>query len=915
MAKILQNQYYVYKIPSNKSLLLKTYSSKEAFNDGNVVSVGDNLVFSKIREYYGDSRSHIELYDIVQNIRKEMSRLKKENNSSNRKQLLTYYQNRLDSLLFVPDIINIKVMKKKEYSKIARNGFDLNGKHYIRFMCGSGQMRRNTITFLNEELYPYLEESLMCGLNEKIKTINLAKLSAYFALSFSSVLWVRRPRVCVIKDFSTIIPNQKINWISKDNKKYNIDIVNKDIELNSADGQGLISPTMAAYWAQDMCLDYIPCSFVVRTTFIKGNLVTFDFHEYAKKYNISKIKDRYGTEYNISDIDVLLSESQFKMAKMYSSWETYESYHSKYNLKWGVARYNKMDDDKYTLTNYQYLQVLNLSKEDVLSLLKDTTDWIKKICSGDPFYSVLYSIGVGGERENLNEYIEKCGSFYTKAIIKNSSLLDDSYIQRKIYQSIKESIRQAKMGRLWVQGNYQFMISDPVAQCRNALGLSAEGLIPAKSIYSNFWKKETNPEEIVCCRSPLTYYSEVNPLKIFDSEDASYWYRYIYSGIIYSIYDISTVIHADSDFDGDIVFSTDNPCFVKGARRDELPISYDKEKVPMQRITLPNQIKCDIRGLDTKVGQITNYSTSMMAMLPLFKKDDKKEQWQEIINRLKICRNLQGEEIDKIKGTTPPQFPKEWHKWKKTLDGDSDQDIKEKYKYNSMVVKKKPYFFIYLYPSLNSSYKEYLREFNYISKIKFNIGIKDLIKKEKKSLEEIELVRKYQKYCPVLETDCIMNTICKEIENQEFDIKFNKNKKNLLFQFSDEIELKEKDDLFLSEIYSKYKSKKRISGIKALVENNGLQKDDLNEILNSLLYLNRDECREDLYSYFGNSRILFNSLCSFSIKNNIDDDFVWNMMRDDIISFIPTDHPYSLIENSFGVYYLGKKYSKIEIEE
>ena len=46
---------------------------------------------------------------------------------------------------------------------------------------------------------------------------------------------------------------------------------------------------------------------------------------------------------------------------------------------------------------------------------------------------------------------------------------------------------------------------------------------------------------------------------------------------------------------------------------------YDKEAVPTQKITLPNQVRSDIKGLDTKVGQITNYSTSMLAMLPLFK--------------------------------------------------------------------------------------------------------------------------------------------------------------------------------------------------------------------------------------------------------------------------------------------------------
>ena len=75
-------------------------------------------------------------------------------------------------------------------------------------------------------------------------------------------------------------------------------------------------------------------------------------------------------------------------------------------------------------------------------------------------------------------------------------------------------------------------------------------------------------------------------------------------------------------------------------------MTYDKEKVPTQKITLPNQIKCDLRGLDTKVGQITNYSTSMIAMLPLFKKDEQKEQYEELNKRILMCRKMQGMEIN-----------------------------------------------------------------------------------------------------------------------------------------------------------------------------------------------------------------------------------------------------------------------------
>ena len=336
------------------------------------------------------------------------------------------------------------------------------------------------------------------------------------------------------------------------------------------------------------------------------------------------------------------------MAKYYSSWEGYLSYHHSYHLKWGVARYNKEFDDEYVLTNYQYIQVLNLDKEDISGLVSYTTDWIKKICTGEQEYALAYNIGVKSPDLDIDSIINSCGSTFTKAICKNALMLQDGFVQRKIYNSIKESIRQAKIGRIWVKGNYQFMISDPIAQCRKALGLEPEGLLPANCVYSNFWNTRNVSGEIACCRSPLTYYSEVAINTLTKTEEMEKWYKYIYSGIIYSIYDINTVKAADSDFDGDIVFTTNNQYFLKGARRDELPIMYEKEAVPTQKITLPNQIRCDVKGLDTKVGQITNYSTSMIAMLPLFRGEHQTEQREEIQNRLKILRRLQGDEIDKL---------------------------------------------------------------------------------------------------------------------------------------------------------------------------------------------------------------------------------------------------------------------------
>lgn len=914
MGKVLQNSYYIYKIPSDKISHLSHYSFKEASRDGNVVSIGDNLVLAKIREYYNNTEDHVSLYNRVQAIRKEMKEIRKLPTSTDNINKIKKLQSQLDDMLFVDDIVNIKVMTKKEYKVLARNGFDLNGKHYVRFMVGSGQMRRNTVSFINEELFDYMQERLMCGLNDKIKTINLAKLSAYFALSFSSVLWVREPRVCVIKDFDTVIPNQKVNWINKHEDGNTVEQIYKDIKLNSADGQGLIDPNMARLWAEDMHLNYVPCSFVVRTAFIKGNLVPFDFKAYAKEHGVLKIKDRYGTEYNVEDIDVLLSESQFKMAKYYSSWEGYLSYHKTYNLKWGVARYNKEYDDEYVLTNYQYIQVLNLTKEDISGLVSYTTNWIKNICSGDIKYALTYNVGVKNPTLSVDSIINSCSSTFTKAIIKNPEMLKDGFVQRKIYNSIKESIRQAKIGRIWVRGNYSFMISDPVAQCRSALGLSPDGLLPANYVYSNFWNNRGVDGEICLLRSPLTHYSEVNIQRLANTDEMKKWYKYIYSGIIYNIYDISVVKHADSDFDGDICMSTNNPYFLKGAKREELPIMYDKEAVPTQKITLPNQIRCDVKGLDTKVGQITNYSTSMLAMLPLFKGEKQTEQREEIETRLKLLRELQGAEIDKIKGTTPPNFPKSWRHWVKINKDDDDITKAEKYKYNSMVVKKKPYFFIYLYSTLMNDYKAYEKNFNSISLTHFGIPIKALLRKKEHTEGELNLIRKYRKYSPVLETDCIMNILCKEIENMEFDIKYKPNCVSLLPEFAEKIDVDEEKMQSLTSIYKKYKAQKKYKGIEALVDNEGIQDDDMNEILRNVLYANRDEYKNEMIELFTSSKELFNYLIVMCDRNNWSYDCIWDIVGEDIIDIIPYGDTKVVVEKEDGFEYLGHFYGLEEVK-
>lgn len=917
---VTQNLYQIYKLTSTQiveaQLNIQNYTRLQAIREGTLVSIGDNMVFQKIRDYYGDTRTHLEIFEKNQELRTTLRKCKKAGKIPEAK----IVNQCLSDLLFVKDIINVEVEKKTDYKKLAKDGFYVNGIKYIRFLAGAGQIRRNTATFINVDLYDYVYEALMCGLDKRIKEINLAKLGAYFALSFSSILWVRTPRVCIIKDFENVVPKQPMDYIVVDeNGEEHIEERIMDITLNCADGQGLIDPEFATLWAQDMNLDFIPSSFVCRSAFVKGNVVPFDFKEYARREGIFTITDRWGKVYNLEDIDVLISESQFKMFKYYTSWEEYLDYAQKGGIRWGVARYNKKYDDENVLANYQYIQVLKMTKEDIDELIQPTIDWIQKICSGDELYTTLFTLGCKDEDVDYTRYYSSAQANYSKALVKNKAFLQDGYVQRKIYQNIVECINRAKIGKIWVRGNYQFMISDPIAQCRSALGLPMHGIIPAECVYSEFWNRK-GVTKLDLCRSPMVDKSEHNISSVFTSREAEEWFKYIHSGVIYSIYDVATIKHSDSDWDGDLCFSTDNPVFIRCAQTQYHPITYDKGAPPIQKNTMANRVKTDLRGFGTGVGGFSNCTTIIEAMKAIFKKETQSDLIEELTNRQKILRRIIGQEIDRIKGLEKPTLPSSWKKFEKINPEDTDAEKAEKYKHNSLVIHKKPYFFRYLYPELNKRFKQYENSYNLICKDTFGIKLKKLLAKPDKTEVEMNLVRRYQKYSPLIVSDCTMNILCKKFENIDFDIKFKESQVNMLPLFEDcgyEVNLVALKEI--RECYRKYNNKRTVKLVESIFRD--YSDDDIKEIYFNINEAIKIDIQQTLFSLgLDIKQIMFHIGVLSKQYTKFNWSFVWNMLEEQIVDLIPQGETVMVYKNDEGEEYLGQRYKlknifKLEGEE
>lgn len=164
------NLFYIYKF--NSDFLIRNamgtdmqYSINQARQDLNLVSVGDNQVFQFLRKIKGIEFDREKLDSIYKERNDEKSLPKVRQNTEK----IDMCQKQIDEMLFVPDIITVKMKNKQHYKDLIKNGFSINGIKFVRLVCTAAYLRRNTVGFINEKYFKQLNEILMCRLRWKIK--------------------------------------------------------------------------------------------------------------------------------------------------------------------------------------------------------------------------------------------------------------------------------------------------------------------------------------------------------------------------------------------------------------------------------------------------------------------------------------------------------------------------------------------------------------------------------------------------------------------------------------------------------------------------------------------------------------------------------------------------------------------------
>jgi hypothetical protein len=243
------------------------------------------------------------------------------------------------------------------------------------------------------------------------------------------------------------------------------------------------------------------------------------------------------------------------------------------------------------------------------------------------------------------------------------------------------------------------------------------------------------------------------------SDEASYWFRYIDTCVVVNSFDTMPAALNGFDFDGDLLFTTDNDVLLRNHKA--LPalncIQYNASKCHVEE---EDVITANKRGFGSKIGSITNRITAMTSLMSNYEKGSK--EYEALRYRTQCGQAQQQAEIDKAKGIVSNPMPKSWYisSENRINEEDSEEVIEHKKFYQSICAEKKPYFFIYNYPSLKCEYDSYIENVENKSQSMFKETFSNLQNKANKTEAEERFVKWANDKNPVDLSPSVMNKIC-----------------------------------------------------------------------------------------------------------------------------------------------------------
>ncbi|MEA4921059.1 MAG: hypothetical protein VB078_09080 [Clostridiaceae bacterium] len=541
--------------------------------------------------------------------------------------------------------------KDDKYAKILLkkfviNGFTFKNNKYVFFTASAGQIRGREAMFIKKAEYDKVKNTLTCGLtwdriNNPIieragnKGIIANKYLAYSALCSSTSKLFKELSVdkcIVVKDFGSDVPGL-VDYVTIDKENYSITRQNMEVPITHTDGCGMILPSKSKE------------AFTIRGPWFKGLLVPFKFDLFIKEadkadpsVNHGLVQDIYGDWHDILEekIEVIFTESQFKMWKYFKDWNEYKNNFHKYGCQFAKCKTQK-ETVKPGKTSYQYLQTLtDITSEELKTLCNLSNKELTRKCTD---YKYMYESHSPKKKSEVRPL--------WNAVNLYPALLIDSHTKAELRKEAESFCNNCLGGKLRVEGYNTFVVPDLFAFCEHLFLKKdkPEGLIPNGEVSCSLYDDK---EKLDCLRSP--HWSREHAIRYNRiNQDCKKWF--CKEVCFFSCHDVITRI-LQADFDGDASLVVNDKTLVEAAERNMqgvAPLYYPMSKGDPKILTKENLYEGMVAAYKYSIGALANPLSKLWSHNPKGKE----------LEYIKVFTAASNFYVDYAKTLQAPVLPKE----------------------------------------------------------------------------------------------------------------------------------------------------------------------------------------------------------------------------------------------------------------
>ncbi len=572
--------------------------------------------------------------------------------------------------------VNIDKKDKEVIRNILLNGFSINGVHFVASERSASMTRTGILSFVDQSIAEELERRI--NMNITFDKTVLSKYYAYRGLMLSACHMLEgfRPKVIVVPDFFTVIPNQHIKYAYDDTVEFvdkegqnrtwvqkNIGEDWRDIEINGFDGCGIHHPAISRQVEEILGSKTSISSILWRFPWIKGMTHEMDYEGFYAQRGVSQIQDIWGVFHDFSEPMIILTESQYKGYRHFHTygdgrdWQLYWEKFEKYDHCIGIAKWNFTAEEEpvYTRANYQILQDLNLPYETFRHLANYSVDWVEQIIHGDTIYTWCFLGMFADNHKPKNAYIA--------AMLKNPQMLKEQSVKTYLLNLLAGYKDEMKCGKLWLKSTFKFAVPDLIMLMEHIGGLTPTGCLEKDQFYAHS-KDGPYEGEFLIERNPHICRSEHVVLQGTRNELIDTWCSHLDNVCMLNSKSITAQRLNGADYDGDLVLLIDNEIMMAGVDRDAAVVLdvEDKATALAEENTPANRVALVLRTINSLIGETSNCATGYHNKMP--KSLESKRKYESYVDLLSI---INGKNIDLAKTGVMYHIPKHIAKYSKPL--------------------------------------------------------------------------------------------------------------------------------------------------------------------------------------------------------------------------------------------------------